>query len=100
MKYVNVSRETLDTLGAVSEQTAKEMAEGVAKANQANVGVGITGIAGPTGGTVEKPVGTVCFGYTINGETKTETVHFGNLGRNVVREKSVEHVLDMLISML
>lgn len=70
MKYVNVSKETLDTLGAVSEQTAKEMAEGVAKANQANVGVGITGIAGPTGGTVEKPVGTVCFGYTINGETK------------------------------
>ena len=59
MKYVNVSKETLDTLGAVSEQTAKEMAEGVAKANQANVGVGITGIAGPTGGTVEKPVGTV-----------------------------------------
>ena len=100
MKYVNVSKETLDTLGAVSEQTAKEMAEGVAKANQANVGVGITGIAGPTGGTVEKPVGTVCFGYTINGETKTETVHFGNLGRNVVREKSVEHVLDMLISIV
>ncbi len=51
MKYVNVSKETLDTLGAVSEQTAKEMAEGVAKANQANVGVGITGIAGPTGGS-------------------------------------------------
>ena len=63
MKYLNVRSDTLETFGAVSEQTAKEMAEGVAKANDAEVGVGITGIAGPGGGTAEKPVGTVCFGY-------------------------------------
>lgn len=100
MKYVNVSGETLEKFGAVSEQTAKEMAEGVAEANNADVGVGITGIAGPGGGTDEKPVGTVCFGYCIQGNTKTETMHFGELGRNVVREKSVDHVLDMLINEL
>lgn len=97
MKYVNVSGETLERFGAVSEQTAKEMAEGVSEANSADVGVGITGIAGPGGGTDEKPVGTVCFGYCIQGKTKTETMHFGALGRNVVREKSVDHVLDVLI---
>lgn len=100
MKYVNVSKKTLEAFGAVSEQTAKEMAEGVAMANQADIGVGITGIAGPGGGTEEKPVGTVCFGYCIQGNTKTETMHFGDLGRNTVREKSVEHVLDVLIKRL
>lgn len=100
VKYVNVSEKTLDNYGAVSEQTAKEMAEGVAGANKADIGVGITGIAGPGGGTDEKPVGTVCFGYCVQGDTKTETVHFGDLGRNVVREKSVEHVLDMLLKSL
>lgn len=100
IKYVHVLEETLDKFGAVSEQTAKEMAEGAALANTADIGVGITGIAGPGGGTDEKPVGTVCFGYCIRGITKTETVHFGALGRNVVREKSVEHVLDTLINSL
>lgn len=100
MKYLNVQSDTLEKFGAVSEQTAKEMAEGVAKANQADIGVGITGIAEPGGGTDEKPVGTVCFGYCIQGRTLTETVHFGDLGRNVVREKSVCHVLDTLINKL
>lgn len=100
MKYVNVSKKTLEAFGAVSEQTAKEMAEGVAMANQADIGVGITGIAGPGGGTEEKPVGTVCFGYCIQGNTQTETIHFGAPGRNTVREKSVEHVLDVLIKRL
>lgn len=100
MKYVNVSKDTLEKFGAVSEPTAKEMAEGAAEANSADVGVGITGIAGPGGGTEEKPVGTVCFGYCIQGKTKTETIHFGALGRNVVRKNSVEHVLDVLIKSL
>jgi len=100
IKYANVSGETLDKYGAVSEQTAGEMAEGAAKANNADVAVGISGIAGPTGGTEEKPVGTVCFGYYVAGKLFTETVHFGNLGRNNVRRKSVEHVTDVIINEL
>lgn len=100
MKYANVSGDTLDKYGAVSEQTAGEMAEGTAKANNADVAVGISGIAGPTGGTEEKPVGTVCFGYYVAGKLFTETVHFGNLGRNNVRRKSVEHVTDVIINEL
>lgn len=100
MKYANVSEETLDKYGAVSEETAIEMATGTAKANNADVAVGISGIAGPGGGTEEKPVGTVCFGYFINGTAMSETVHFGNLGRNNVRDKSVEHVTIRLIEEL
>lgn len=100
IKYANVSGETLDKYGAVSEQTAGEMAEGTARANNADVAVGISGIAGPTGGTKDKPVGTVCFGYYVAGKLFTETVHFGNLGRNNVRRKSVEHVTDVIINEL
>lgn len=100
IKYANVSGETLDKYGAVSEQTAGEMAEGAAKANNADVAVGISGIAGPTGWTEDKPVGTVCFGYYVAGKLFTETVHFGNLGRNNVRRKSVEHVTDVIINEL
>lgn len=68
MKYANVSKDTLKQYGAVSENTAREMAEGVAKANNADVAAGISGIAGPTGGTEDKPVGMVCFGFYIDGK--------------------------------
>ncbi len=100
VKYAGVSEETLQQYGAVSEQTAGEMARGTAKANGADVAVGISGIAGPSGGTPDKPVGTVCFGYSIAGGLKTETVCFGDLGRNRVREESVNHVLQYLIKEL
>lgn len=100
MKYANVSEETLKNYGAVSENTAREMAQGVAKANNAEIAAGISGIAGPTGGTKDKPVGTVCFGFYINGRVFSDTVDFGNIGRNNVREESVEHVLDVLIKEL
>lgn len=100
VKYAKVHQETLDRYGAVSEQTAGEMAEGTAGYNHADVAVGISGIAGPTGGTEEKPVGTVCFGYYIRGKVFTETVAFPNEGRNKVRDMSVEHVLDVLINEL
>ena len=95
MKYANVSKDTLKQYGAVSENTAREMAEGVAKANNADVAAGISGIAGPTGGTEDKPVGMVCFGFYIS-----DTKHFGNIGRNNVRDESVEYVLDVLIKEL
>lgn len=100
MKYADVSGKTLEQYGAVSEETAKEMAVGTAKANNADVAVGISGIAGPTGGTVEKPVGMVCFGYYISGSVFTETVLFGNPGRNIVRDQSVKHIFEVLINEL
>ena len=100
IKYLNVNATTIDKFGVVSEEVAKEMAEGVAKAANSNVGVGVSGIAGPTGGTKDKPVGMVCFGFTINGKTITKAQYFGEIGRNNVRNKSVEFVFETLIELL
>ena len=74
MKYANVSKDTLKQYGAVSENT--------------------------TGGTEDKPVGMVCFGFYIDGKVFSDTKHFGNIGRNNVRDESVEYVLDVLIKEL
>ena len=68
-RLIHVSHETLETYGAVSEQTAHEMAEGAAKAANADAALSATGIAGPGGGTEEKPVGLVYIGCYLNGKT-------------------------------
>ena len=100
MGLLGVKEETLTRFGAVSEETAKQMAEGVCRAAEAQVGVGISGIAGPGGGTEEKPVGTVCFGFCINGVTKTVTKHFGAPGRQEVRRLAVDFVFEALCNEL
>lgn len=100
MKYLGVKDETIEQFGVVSEEVASQMAVGVAKEADSEVGVGITGVAGPGGGTKDKPVGMVCFGLCINGEVNTYTMQFGAIGRNEVRAKSVEFVYAMLNSRL
>ena len=100
MKYLGVNQETIKAHGVVSEEVAYEMALGVAREAVAEVGVGITGIAGPTGGVPGKPVGTVCFGIAINGEVTTWREEFGDLGRNVVRDASVNFCYDRLVELL
>ena len=67
---------TLKTHGVVSVQTAGEMAQGLSQQLKTKIAISITGIAGPLGGTSEKPVGTVCFGVTNNGKTQTHSEHF------------------------
>ena len=83
-KLVGVSRRTVDAFGVVSEETAIEMALGAAERAGAEIGVGITGFAGP-GSDGVLPVGRVCFGYRVFGKTFAETVDFGDRGRNEVR---------------
>lgn len=100
MQYLNVNADTIDKHGVVSEEVAREMADGVAKAAGSEVGIGITGIAGPGGGTKRKPVGMVCFGICINGATKTYTRQFGSIGRNEVRAASVDFILSTLYDVL
>ncbi len=100
MKLLGVSEESIIRYGVVSEEVARQMAKGAAKQSGANVAVGVSGIAGPTGGSDKKPVGTVCFGFYINGETVTKTCHFGNLGRNQVRKTACEFVIDTLLEII
>lgn len=100
-KYARVSHETLEKFGAVSEQVAGEMAEGIAKETSANVGVSFSGVAGPTGGTKEKPVGTVCVGCYIDGKLWTHTFHLdSNLSRTEIREQSASLMAEHLVKIL
>ena len=93
---LGVSELTLATYGAVSEQVAKEMADGALRHSAAQLAVSITGIAGP-GGSEHKPEGRVCFGLAkIGHPTRTETVEFGPLGRGAVRERARNHALEFL----
>lgn len=94
-RLLGVSHDTLETYGAVSERTAAEMAKGAARAAKADVGLSTTGIAGPTGGTPEKPVGLVYVGCYYNGEVTVKKCHFtGNREDN--RNAAVEATLQLL----
>lgn len=96
IQYLGVDEATIQEYGVVSEEVACQMAQGVAKEAGSEVGVGITGVAGPGGGTKDKPVGMVCFGFYINGEVVMYTKQFGEIGRNEVRKKSVAFVYEIL----
>jgi nicotinamide-nucleotide amidase len=85
--------------GAVSEPVARAMAFGAVRRSQAQVSVAVTGIAGPTGGTPDKPVGTVWFGFQVDGQLSSETRRFDG-DRAAVRAASVEHALRRLLALL
>lgn len=95
---LGVPAATIDAMGAVSEPVARAMAEGVRDRLGANVGIGITGIAGPDGGTVEKPVGTVVIAVAAT-ETLVRTFRFSG-DRELVRRHSTSTALDMLRRLL
>ena len=99
IKYTDVKKETIDTYDVVSENVAHEMATGIARECNANIGVGITGLAGPGGGTDEIPVGTVCFGICINGATTTYKKVFQG-DRQSVRLQSVEFAINQILELL
>ncbi len=99
IKLLGVNPESIEKYGVVSETVAGEMAIGASKVSNAEVAVGISGIAGP-GGSDFKPEGMVCFGFFINGKTVTETVQFGALGRQNVRLSSVDFAINKLIELL
>lgn len=100
IKYLGVSPNAIEEFGVVSELVAAQMACGAAENAKSQVAVGITGVAGPSGGTAAKPVGMVCFGFFINGSVHTFTRQFGNIGRNQVRAESVCFVFEKLCELL
>ena len=90
-------QETLARYGAVSEETAREMVIGAVHNSRARIGVAITGIAGPDGGTAEKPVGTVCLGWLLPGvEVRTRRLRFEG-DRRAVRAEASAFALEGLL---
>jgi len=99
-EMLGVSEDTLDAHGAVSEPTVREMVTGALARSHAQIAVAVSGTAGPTGGTPEKPVGTVCFAWGFkDGTPKSETQQFAG-DREAVRKQSVEHALNGILSLL
>ena len=99
MKLLHVDQNTLDVFGAVSEETAREMALGSMKISDSDIAVSITGIAGPGGFTAKKPVGMVCFALATKHETKSYTHYFtGN--REEVRNQACFVSLELIMNSL
>ena len=95
---LGVASETLESHGAVSEQTVREMVAGALSRSEAQVSVAVSGIAGPGGGTDEKPVGTVYIAWQVEGrEPVVRTEHFGG-DRASVREQTVRSALQGLLN--
>ena len=92
-RFLGVSTDALQQQGVVSETVAQEMAEGAREAFPADYAISVTGYAGPGGGTEDKPVGTVCFGFSsARGNTLTYTCHFSG-NREAIRQQSVTFAL-------
>lgn len=93
---LGVRGKTLEAYGAVSQSVVEEMVAGATKKAKAQVGIAVSGVAGPGGGSDEKPVGTVWFGFMVDGELFSETKRF--LGdRIAVRQKTIEYALRRII---
>lgn len=99
-KVLGVSTFTLHTFGAVSEQTAREMAEGALKRSDADISIAITGIAGPAGGTVAKPIGTVWFALACKGKESEAFVNIFTGDREEIRKKAILLALQTLLEFL
>lgn len=100
MEMLDVSETTLLEHGAVSEQTVKEMVLGALQHSRGTFSISVSGIAGPSGGSDEKPVGTVCFGWANSqGELEVETMNFSG-NREEVRLQACWHALEHLEDML
>lgn len=96
---LGVSADTLQQFGAVSKQVVLEMAEGAISHSHASVAISVSGIAGPDGGSEEKPVGTVWFGFSAEG--RTTAVHQCFAGdRQTVRERAVIFALEYLLQLM
>lgn len=98
-KLIGVRHETLCEHGDVSEQTAYEMAKGAAKAASADCAIAVTGIAGPDGGTEDKPVGTVYAGYYVCGRIVVERYQFDG-DRYEVRQQTALKTIDRIYELL
>ena len=98
-ELLGVREDTLQKHGAVSEQTAREMAQGALSRSRGTVAVAVTGVAGPGGGSAEKPVGMVCFAWASARSLRSETQQFSG-DRESVRRQSVIRALEGVLQHL
>lgn len=98
-EMLGVDAALIDAHGAVSEEVARAMAQGALRHAHAQVSVAVTGVAGPTGGSADKPVGLVWFGFALPGQLVTEKMHFAG-NRAAVRAATVRHALQRLTELL
>jgi nicotinamide-nucleotide amidase len=97
---LGVKTDTLTRFGAVSEPTARAMADGALASSHADLSVAITGIAGPGGGTPEKPVGMVCFAWAVRRGLTHSVTHRFSGDREAIRRQAVKSALEGLKSLL
>mgnify|MGYP006439348175 CR=1 FL=1 len=97
VECLNVSRETLREHGAVSAEIAREMALGALKNSQADIAISITGVAGPSGGSTEKPVGTVYIGLATSKGAQSHRKYFDGT-RTAIREKSMREAFEIVLA--
>ena len=98
-ELLGVRKETLEAHGAVSEETAREMADGALKRSKGTIALAVTGVAGPGGGTPDKPVGMVCFAWADGKKLRSETRRFSG-DRDSVRRQSVIRALQGVLETL
>lgn len=99
-ELIGVKASTLADHGAVSRETALEMANGALAHSRANLAVSVTGVAGPGGGTLKKPVGLVHIVVASGGHRVHRECRFGDIGRGAIRQATVETALKMLLATL
>ena len=98
-ELLGVDAALITRVGAVSEEVVRAMAAGAITHSHAQVSMAVTGVAGPTGGSIAKPVGTVWFGWSVGGQVVSERRHFDG-DRSAVRAGTVQHALAHLLALL
>jgi nicotinamide-nucleotide amidase len=99
-EMLGVLEQTLDEFGAVSEEVVIEMVAGALLYSKADIAVAISGVAGPTGGTKEKPVGMVCFAWKLRNKASGAETRYFKGDRNSIREQAVDYAFSGIISYL
>ena len=99
-KMLGVSKDSLKSYGAVSEEVVGEMVNGALSESRANLGIAISGIAGPGGGSPERPVGTVCIAWKLNEGAEIKKTFLFDGNRNEVRHRTVLKALEGAIDLL
>lgn len=100
INILNVSKELISKYGVVSNEVALDMAKKAKELANAQVSIGVSGIAGPSGGSIYKPVGTVCFGFVAGNKEVSETIYIKENSRNDVRNEAKNYAISRIVKLV